>query len=98
VLGSSYELPCHEKGFRAEMGMIALHCDERFKRMALLCGWFEPPKRHDGYYGPGGFGELTGLPAAARIPRRERNKNTARRLWQISEQLTKVHFPKDHIE
>ncbi len=47
------------------------------------------------YYGPGGFGELTGLPKAARIPRKALDENTARRLWQVSEELTGVHFPVD---
>jgi NAD(P)-dependent dehydrogenase (short-subunit alcohol dehydrogenase family) len=51
-----------------------------------------------GYYGPGGFGELTGLPAASKVPRRAQNENTAGRLWQVSEQLTRVHFPIDHTE
>jgi len=46
-----------------------------------------------GYYGPGGFAELTGMPAVARIPRRARNEKTAQRLWQVSEQLTSVSFP-----
>jgi hypothetical protein len=46
-----------------------------------------------GYYGPGGFGELTGLPKAARVPRRATDEATAELLWQISEQLTRVHFP-----
>ncbi len=46
-----------------------------------------------GYYGPGGFGELTGMPKAARVPRRAKDEATAERLWQVSEQLTGVHFP-----
>ena len=49
-----------------------------------------------GYYGPGGFAELTGMPAVARIPRRARDEKTAERLWQVSEQLTSVSFPTDH--
>jgi NAD(P)-dependent dehydrogenase (short-subunit alcohol dehydrogenase family) len=49
-----------------------------------------------GYYGPGGFAELTGMPAPARIPRRARNEQTAQQLWQVSEQLTNVSFPPDH--
>jgi len=49
-----------------------------------------------GYYGPGGFAELTGMPAVAKIPRRARNEQTAQRLWQVSEQLTSVSFPPDH--
>ncbi len=51
-----------------------------------------------GYYGPGGFGELTGMPVAARIPRKAQDENTARRLWQVSEELTRVHFPLDQAE
>ncbi|MFL5802573.1 MAG: SDR family oxidoreductase [Roseiflexaceae bacterium] len=46
-----------------------------------------------GYYGPGGFAELTGMPAAARMPRRAKDIHTARRLWEVSEQLTRVRFP-----
>src|SRR6266700_2745892 len=46
-----------------------------------------------GYYGPGGFAELTGMPTVARIPPRARNEKTAQRLWQVSEQLTNVSFP-----
>ena len=49
-----------------------------------------------GYYGPGGFAELTGMPAVARIPRRARNEQAAQQLWQVSEQLTNVSFPPDH--
>ena len=49
-----------------------------------------------GYYGPGGFAELTGMPAVAKIPRRARNEQTAQRLWHVSEQLTSVSFPPDH--
>ncbi|HET8846863.1 MAG TPA: short-chain dehydrogenase, partial [Ktedonobacteraceae bacterium] len=45
------------------------------------------------YYGPAGFGELTGLPKPARIPSRARNESTAKQLWQLSEQLSGVRFP-----
>ena len=48
------------------------------------------------YYGPGGFGELTGMPVVARMPRKARNENTAEQLWQVSEGLTGVSFPTDH--
>jgi NAD(P)-dependent dehydrogenase (short-subunit alcohol dehydrogenase family) len=46
-----------------------------------------------GYYGPDGFGEMTGMPKPARIPRRARDEDTARRLWEVSERLTQVQFP-----
>jgi NAD(P)-dependent dehydrogenase (short-subunit alcohol dehydrogenase family) len=47
------------------------------------------------YYGPGGFAELTGMPALARIPRKAQDEQVARRLWHVSEQLTGVFFPID---
>jgi NAD(P)-dependent dehydrogenase (short-subunit alcohol dehydrogenase family) len=46
-----------------------------------------------GYYGPDGYAELTGMPKAARIPSRARDEDTARKLWQVSEQLTQFRFP-----
>lgn len=49
-----------------------------------------------GYYGPDGYLELTGLPKPAWIPGRAKDEETARRLWQISEKLTGVHFPTAH--
>jgi NAD(P)-dependent dehydrogenase (short-subunit alcohol dehydrogenase family) len=41
-------------------------------------------------YGPDGFYELKGSPALAKIVPRALDKNTWRRLWEISEQLTGV--------
>jgi NAD(P)-dependent dehydrogenase (short-subunit alcohol dehydrogenase family) len=46
-----------------------------------------------GYYGPGGFGELTGAPTVARVPRRALSGTNAARLWEASESLTGVAFP-----
>jgi NAD(P)-dependent dehydrogenase (short-subunit alcohol dehydrogenase family) len=46
-----------------------------------------------GYYGPGGFAEMSGPPAEARIPSQARSEATARRLWEVSERLTGVSFP-----
>jgi NAD(P)-dependent dehydrogenase (short-subunit alcohol dehydrogenase family) len=48
-----------------------------------------------GYYGPGGFAELTGAPAPARVPRRARSAADAARLWRVSEQLAGVAYPTD---
>lgn len=50
-----------------------------------------------GYYGPNGFLELTGSePSPATKPRRSLDENVAARLWEVSEELTKVRFPLDH--
>jgi hypothetical protein len=47
------------------------------------------------YYGPSGFGELTGMPANAKIPKAALDEATAARLWTVSEELTGVRFPAD---
>lgn len=46
-----------------------------------------------GFYGPGGLMELAGPPVAARISNRARDLAVARKLWQVSEQLTGVSWP-----
>jgi NAD(P)-dependent dehydrogenase (short-subunit alcohol dehydrogenase family) len=44
------------------------------------------------YYGPGRLLGRRGQPTRVRPPRAARDAETARRLWQVSEQLTGVHF------
>ena len=44
------------------------------------------------YFGPGGFGGMTGPPERARSSPRSRNAALAGRLWQVSEQRTGVAF------
>jgi NAD(P)-dependent dehydrogenase (short-subunit alcohol dehydrogenase family) len=53
-----------------------------------------PQAQGGGYYGPAGLGELTGPTARATIPGRARNEADLRRLWEMSEQLTGVVYPK----
>jgi NAD(P)-dependent dehydrogenase (short-subunit alcohol dehydrogenase family) len=47
------------------------------------------------FYGPGGLFELTGPAAAAYVSRQARDEAVARKLWQVSEQLTGVEWPAD---
>jgi NAD(P)-dependent dehydrogenase (short-subunit alcohol dehydrogenase family) len=44
------------------------------------------------YWGPSGFGELTGPPVAARVSKRGLDAATAARLFDVSEELTGVSF------
>ena len=53
-----------------------------------------PEARNGGYYGPNRLGEMRGRPAPARVARQARDEATAERLWQESERLTGVRFPK----
>ena len=45
-----------------------------------------------GYYGPNGLLECKGAPGFAKIAPQARDKSAAERLWDVSEQLTGVHY------
>ena len=47
-----------------------------------------------GYYGPSRLFELKGPPKIARVAKQARDEAVARRLWEVSETLTGVGFPK----
>jgi NAD(P)-dependent dehydrogenase (short-subunit alcohol dehydrogenase family) len=52
-----------------------------------------PDAKPRGYYGPDGFAETRGLPSIARAPHQALDANVARRLWDVSEELTGLRFP-----
>ena len=52
----------------------------------------DPAAEGGRFYGPGGVGELRGYPAEVQPVAAARNEETARRLWDLSEQLTGVSW------
>ncbi|MFI5959405.1 SDR family oxidoreductase [Cryptosporangium sp. NPDC051539] len=52
-----------------------------------------PDARGGRFYGPGGLGHLSGAPAEQDVYSRLRSEDEARRIWQISEELTGTSFP-----
>jgi hypothetical protein len=44
------------------------------------------------YYGPSGFLEMTGPPKRVKSNSRSHDESVAERLWNVSEDLTGVHF------
>lgn len=58
----------------------------------ILFAATSPFARPGGYYGPSGPFELVGPPDAASIAHRARDEEVARRLWDVSEELTGSHF------
>ena len=52
-----------------------------------------PDAQPGGYYGPRGFLELAGMPAQAVVAKRARDRDVAKRLWEVSEELTGVRWP-----
>jgi len=51
-----------------------------------------PDAKGAAYYGPDGFLGLKGAPGLARIPKRAKDLEAAKRLWQVSESLTGTSF------
>jgi NAD(P)-dependent dehydrogenase (short-subunit alcohol dehydrogenase family) len=52
----------------------------------------DPAAAGGDYYGPAGFGELTGPPRRVRSSARSHDEAAARRLWAVSEELTGVSY------
>jgi NAD(P)-dependent dehydrogenase (short-subunit alcohol dehydrogenase family) len=52
-----------------------------------------PEAAPNGYYGPNGFYELKGSVAPAKIFPQAKDEAVARKLWEVSEQLTGVKWP-----
>ncbi len=52
----------------------------------------DPEARGGEYYGPNGIGEQMGHPVRVNSSRRSHDPETARRLWQVSEDLTGVKY------
>jgi len=55
----------------------------------------DPESRGGDYFGPRGFYEMRGLPKKVGTTPAAGNEDDARRLWQISEELTGVRFLSD---
>lgn len=51
-----------------------------------------PQAKGGGYYGPDGLGEIRGYPVPSKIPPQARNQIVAKRLWEISEEMTGTPF------
>ena len=52
-----------------------------------------PEAAPNGYYGPNGFYELKGTVAPAKVFPQAKDEAVARKLWEVSEQLTGVEWP-----
>jgi len=52
-----------------------------------------PDVKSGDYFGPSGFKEMKGYPKKVESNERSHDKDTAQRLWEVSEELTGVKFP-----
>jgi NAD(P)-dependent dehydrogenase (short-subunit alcohol dehydrogenase family) len=60
--------------------------------LSQLYAAVDPAAESGCFYGPDGLGELRGYPTVVQPAESARNKETARRLWEVSEELTGVTF------
>ncbi len=61
--------------------------------MPALYAATNPAARGGAFYGPGGFRHLSGAPAEQDIYKNARGEADARRIWDLSEELTGVRVP-----
>jgi NAD(P)-dependent dehydrogenase (short-subunit alcohol dehydrogenase family) len=101
--------PTNLLGARPELGrgaqMSGLRVIRALSQRGILVGTVEtatlpalmaatsPDAKRAPFYGPRGFGHVGGAPAEQKLYSRLRSAEQARRIWEISEQLTKVTFP-----
>ncbi|QDX80293.1 short-chain dehydrogenase [Denitratisoma sp. DHT3] len=52
-----------------------------------------PEATGGGFYGPDGFGEMKGAPKAAVVKPAGQDMEAAKRLWEVTEQLTGLRYP-----
>jgi len=87
-----YRLGDHLVSLTLALVMPLLGQSARDGALPTLFGATSENARGGGFYGPGGFGEMKGAPRDAVIKRAGRDMAAAKRLWEISEQLTGVEF------
>ncbi|MGW6318893.1 SDR family oxidoreductase [Streptomyces sp. NPDC055099] len=61
-------------------------------KLPALYAATSPEAERGGFYGPRGLGHLGGPPAEQKLYSRLRSTEEAQRVWQVSEELTKVPF------
>jgi NAD(P)-dependent dehydrogenase (short-subunit alcohol dehydrogenase family) len=62
-------------------------------QLPALMAATSPDAKPGGFYGPRGLGHIGGAPAEQKLYSRLRSTDDAQRIWEISEQLTKVTIP-----
>lgn len=92
--GLLYNTPGGASGVRRVMRAMLWFLFQPVPQGALPGLFAATASRAEGgvYYGPDGRAELSGFPARARIPAPATDEADSRRLWEVSEGLTGVHF------
>jgi hypothetical protein len=73
-----------------KVGNAVVAQDDEMGALSVLYAATEPGLEGGTYVGPDGIGEQRGHPKIVQPNRVARNEETARRLWEVSEDLTGV--------
>ena len=79
------------RGFNAVELLVAQ--DAVTGALSILRAATDPGVMGGQYFGPGGFGELQGHPKIVTSSGKSQDLDVQRRLWAVSEELTKVTYP-----
>ncbi|MBN1951691.1 MAG: SDR family oxidoreductase [Bacteroidales bacterium] len=84
------ELMRHSKLFRLVSPLISQKVEDG--TLPTLRAATDPEAKSGDYYGPGGFKEMRGHPVRVDSNKRSKEEAAARRLWELSEELTGVRY------
>ncbi|MFC8529288.1 oxidoreductase [Nocardia sp. NPDC057227] len=90
--GSNTELGRHLPAVIRVPGMRLLSQSAAMGALPTLRAATDPAARGGQYYGPGGPGGLRGYPVLAESSKQSHDTEIARRLWEVSEELTGVSY------
>lgn len=82
------------RSLHGSLGLLVNHSAAEGALPALFAATSHTVRR-GGYYGPTGPFELVGPPGPASMGKNAMDPEAARRLWEISEQLTRVKWPEE---
>jgi hypothetical protein len=60
--------------------------------LPILPAAIDPDVKSGDYFGPDGWQEWNGNPVKVESSKRSHDKNTAEKLWKVSEQLTGIKY------
>lgn len=82
-----------KQGFLVELGKKLLAQSAEQGALPLLYGMVGPEVENGDFIGPNGFMGIKGFPKRVTSSQRSYNEEDALKVWQMSQELTKVSFP-----
>jgi len=87
--GTATELARHSLFYKT-LNLLAQ--TSKMGALPTLYAAVSPDVQSNDYYGPGGFQEFKGFPKKVESAKRAKNDDVAKKLWDVSEQMTQVFY------